>query len=544
MHFPQLAVAAAVVGFSGASVASRIISDIPSIYRSWGELSVYADNAEDAFGVKSVGLPDGCQVESVSTLQRHAQRFPDSVDGKVTGGFAQKVANHTSAHSRESRGGFSGPLKFLNSYTYILNDTGLLTGVGAATEVSAGVSFWNRYGRTLYNASAAQLQYNPVFASNGSTRPRVTLRTTGQSRIENSQINWALGFFGPSFNATPDPALTEWTSPFKVVIIPEGGTENNTLASYDSCFNDNSDANGDIAARHQDAYKKNYLRSAVHRLQADAPSGFEFTYQDAYAMQMMCAYEYAFIGMSDFCHLFSEDEWEGFETVLDIQYYYLYSYGNPTGRAQGIGYLQELIARLTHEYITSSNSSVNSTLDDNASSFPLGQQIYADFSHDDILISVLTAMSLDYLKDAPPLTQFPPRPDRRFILSHLTPFGANLITETIGCSSADPAAVWDRRVQYSPTQYGYDAANASHKFIRMRLNNGILPLHTIRGGLCGNTTSGRVDGLCELSAFLKSQEDAYKLSNYDYACFGNYTLTNSTKAIDYDGTIFAGKSYN
>lgn len=224
--------------------------------------------------------------------------------------------------------------------------------------------------------------------------------------------------------------------------------------------------------------------------------------------------------------------------------YYLYSYGNPTGRAQGIGYLQELIARLTHEYITSSNSSVNSTLDDNASSFPLGQQIYADFSHDDILISVLTAMSLDYLKDAPPLTQFPPRPDRRFILSHLTPFGANLITETIGCSSADPAAVWDRRVQYSPTQYGYDAANASHKFIRMRLNNGILPLHTIRGGLCGNTTSGRVDGLCELSAFLKSQEDAYKLSNYDYACFGNYMLTNSTKAIDYDGTIFAGKSYN
>ncbi|UNI24664.1 3-phytase [Purpureocillium takamizusanense] len=553
MRVPQFAVTVAVLGYSGAAVASRIVSDIPSIYRSWGELSVYVDNAEDAFGVRSVGLPDGCQVESVSTLQRHAQRFPDSVDGKVTGGFAQKVANHTRGDSRGGGGGggggggdsFGGPLKFLNTYTYILNDTGLLTGVGAATEFSAGISFWNRYGRTLYNASAAQLQYGPVFANNGSARrPRVTLRTTGQSRIENSQINWALGFFGPSFNATPDPALTQWAAPFEVVIIPEGGTENNTLASYDSCFNDNSEANLDIAARHQDAYKKNYLRSVVQRLQEDAPAGFEFTYQDAYAMQMMCAYEYAFIGMSDFCHLFSEEEWEGFENVLDIQYYYLYSYGNPTGRAQGIGYLQELMARLTHQYITSSNSSVNSTLDDNASTFPLGQQIYADFSHDDILISVLTAMSLDYLKDAPPLTQFPPRPDRRFILSQLTPFGANLITETIGCSSPDPAAVWDRRVSYSPTQYGYDAANATHKFIRMRLNNGILPLHTIRGGLCGNATSGRVDGLCELSAFLKSQEDAYKLSNYNYACFANYTLANSTKAIDYDGTIFADKSYS
>ncbi|KAJ6439414.1 multiple inositol polyphosphate phosphatase-like protein [Purpureocillium lavendulum] len=523
----MLAVAA--VGMAGASVASRIISDVTSIYSSWGELSVYADNAEDAFGVKSVGLPDGCQV-----------RFPDSVDGKVTGGFAQKVSNHTNkADSRGARGGFTGPLKFLNTYSYILNDTGLLTGVGAATEVAAGVSFWNRYGRTLYNASAAQLQYDPVFASNDSARPRVALRTTGQSRIENSQINWALGFFGPSFNATPDPSLTEWTGPFRVTIIPEGGTENNTLASYDSCFNDNSEANGDIATRHQEAYKKIYLRSAVERLQVDAPRGFSFTYQDAYAMQMMCAYEYAFIGMSEFCHLFSEDEWAGFENVLDIQC----TYGNPTGRAQGIGYLQELIARLTHTYITSSNSSVNSTLDDNAASFPLDQQIYADFSHDDILVSVLTAMSLDYLKDAPPLSEFPPRPNRHFILSRLTPFGANLITETIGCSSADPAAVRDRRVPYTPTQYGYDPADAPHKFIRMRLNNGILPLHTIRGGVCGDAAGGRVDGLCEMGAFLKSQEDAYKLSNYNYACFANYTLSNSTRNIDYDGTIFEEKSY-
>lgn len=223
--------------------------------------------------------------------------------------------------------------------------------------------------------------------------------------------------------------------------------------------------------------------------------------------------------------------------------YYLYSYGNPTGRAQGIGYLQELIARINHEYITSSNSSVNSTLDDNSKSFPLGQQIYADFSHDDIIISVLTAMSLDYLKDAPTITKFPPGSNNHFTLSHLTPFGANLITEVIGCGASDPEAVEDHRVQYAPNQYGYDASNSSHKFVRMRLNNGILPLNTIRGGKCGNATSGRLDGLCELDKFLQSQEDAYKLSNYDYACFGNYTIVNSTTGIDYDGTIVKGKNY-
>ncbi|CEJ87353.1 hypothetical protein VHEMI04389 [[Torrubiella] hemipterigena] len=535
------ATAAALLAVAGITANA---ADIAKISGLWGELSTYKDNAADAFGVQYVGLPDGCQVESVSTLQRHAQRFPDSVDGKVTGGFAEKLANFTKANKNP---GFTGPLAFLNTNSYIMNGTGLLTGIGATTEFARGVAFWNQYGRTLFNASVSQLQYDSVFASNGSTRPKVTLRTTGQSRIENSQINWALGFFGPSFNSTPYPELTQWTSPFDVVIIPEGGTENNTLASYDSCTNDNSDDNGLIASRHQDAYKKIYLRSAVKRLQAHAPQGFNFTVDDLYAMQMTCAYEHGYIGMSDFCNAFTEHEWAGFENVLDLQYYYLYGYGNPTGRAQGIGYLQELIARLQGTYITSSNSSVNSTYDNNGKTFPLHQDIYADFSHDDIIISALTAMSMDYFKDAPTLAKFPPSTDGHFVLSRLTPFGANLITEVIGCASKDPEAELHPRVQYTPTQHGYDAGNAAHKFIRMRLNSGILPLNSIRGGACGDHTTGRLDGLCEMSAFLKSQEKAYELSNYNYACFGNYTLPsggNSTnKAIDYDGTIVQGKQY-
>jgi len=217
--------------------------------------------------------------------------------------------------------------------------------------------------------------------------------------------------------------------------------------------------------------------------------------------------------------------------------YYDYSYGNPTGRAQGIGYVQELLARLTHQYIYVSNSSVNSTLDNNPKTFPLNQKFYADFSHDDIIVSVLTAMSLDYIKDPPSLTQFPPNPNRHFILSNLTPFGARLITETIGCSSPSPSPIKSSRVQYTPTQYGYSPVNATHKFIRMRLNNGILPLNTIRGGYCGNATSGRVDGMCEMGAFIESQKDSYGLSNYNYACFGNYTIGNVTSGRDYDGTI-------
>jgi hypothetical protein len=180
------------------------------------------------------------------------------------------------------------------------------------------VTFWNRYGRTIYNATQAQLAYNASYV-NGTARPQVVLRTTSQSRIENSQINWALGFFGPSFTATPNPTLANWTSPFSVVIIPEGGTENNTLASYDSCFNDNNDVIGYLGDDDLFTYIPKYLGPATARLQQYAPSSFELTVNDTYAMQSICAYEYNYIGMSSFCNLFTADEWAGFENTLDME---------------------------------------------------------------------------------------------------------------------------------------------------------------------------------------------------------------------------------
>ncbi|KAI7346312.1 hypothetical protein KC336_g22823, partial [Hortaea werneckii] len=96
--------------------------------------------------------------------------------------------------------------------------------------------------------------------------------------------------------------------------------------------------------------------------------------------------------------------------------------------------------------------------------------------------------------------------------------------------------VHEHRTTYYPTQYGYDPTNAPHKFIRMRLNNGILPLDTIRGGFC----EGRPDGLCAKDDFLASQYEAMELANYDFACFANYTILDPTNGRDYDGTVDNG----
>lgn len=198
-----------------------------------------------------------------------------------------------------------------------MQDTGLLSGIGATTEFAAGVWFWNKYGRTLYNASIAQLAYNASYP-NGTARPPLVLRTTSESRIWNSEINWALGFSGNSFETVPNPTLANSTAPFSVVVITEGGTENNTLAAYDSCFNDDLDPIGDIGDIDIFTYIPKYLQAATARLNQYVPSGFELTVNDTYAMQSICAYEYAYIGMSDFCYFFTADEWAGFENTLDV----------------------------------------------------------------------------------------------------------------------------------------------------------------------------------------------------------------------------------
>lgn len=262
--------------------SSQPLTDLHLIQQYWGQITPYADNTEDFFGISDVGLPDGCQVEQVHLLQRHGARFPTGGfdDGGNTENFAAKIFNWTQANSSEE---FTGPLSFLNSYQYQLGES-YLVGTGASQLFESGVTFWQRYGRTLFNASVGQLSYNASFP-NGTARPKPVLRTTSQSRIENTEINWALGFFGPSYREEPDPTLANATSPFNVVIIPEGGTENNTLAAYDSCANEGEVPGGILGDLDLLSYLPLYLSDARDRLADYVPAGYNLTINDTYAMQ-------------------------------------------------------------------------------------------------------------------------------------------------------------------------------------------------------------------------------------------------------------------
>ena len=177
---------------------------------------------------------------------------------------------------------------------------------------------------------------------------------------------------------------------------------------------------------------------------------------------------------------------------------------SPTGRAVGIGYVQEVLARLNHHLITSPTAQVNYTLDGMPSTFPLNQSLYFDFSHDTNIMSILTAFGFTQFAPFLPATHMV---SHDLIVSHLEPFGARLDIELIEA----PAPVAADRSNAS----GVYLEGPPTTYIHFVLNQRTLPLYKSFPA-CGT----RDDGWCEVGTFLEVQESSYDLSQYEYACFG------------------------
>lgn len=262
-----------------------------------------------------------------------------------------------------------------------------------------------------------------------------------------------------------------------------------------------------------------YTKNALARLSAFLPAGFNLTGMDVYAMQNLCAYEYATFSASSFCSLFTEQEWRDYQYAIDIQFYGDYGYGATSGRAQGIGYVLELAARLQHKLIYSSDTSINYTYDDNTAQFPLDQPFYMDMSHDDIIVSVLTALGLKYFKygDRGLPGDVDHAVNTTFHLNQITPFGARLISEIWTCPSDHKSFTDLDPVLYENPDLS--SQNGTTDYIRFVLNDAPVPLD----GLVG--CEGVKDGFCPVQKFLTGVPTLKQQAMYQQACFGNYTTT-------------------
>ncbi|KIM66301.1 hypothetical protein SCLCIDRAFT_7973 [Scleroderma citrinum Foug A] len=421
----------------------------------------------DSFGLPSASpiVPKGCSIKQVFLLVRHGARYPTSGSGASQ--FASNI------HAAATKHGFSvtGPLEFLSTWTYKLGAE-ILTPFGRQALFNTGVAFRYRYGGLLDAFTDL-----PVF------------RTTSEDRMVDSALNFAAGFFD----------IRTYENDYHQEILIEADNMNNTLAPYSVCPNANADI-GDFGSTQSDKWNKIYLRSARSRLQAMI-NGYNLTIGDLFNMQSLCAYETVALGFSQFCELFTAEEWEGYEYAND--FWYGDGPGNPTAAALGLGYVQELVARLTQTPITVWNSSTNRTLDSNKATFPLYQPIFVDATHDTVMANIFTALNFTAFAANGPLPTDHIPANRSYIVSQITPFASNLVAQVMSCpASSDPT------------------------HIRFILNDGVVPLTGIRG--CTEDSEGR----CPLADFISGMHERIGEIDFYFSCYGNYTVPDPDNIVD------------
>ncbi|GAB1199382.1 hypothetical protein APSETT444_008729 [Aspergillus pseudonomiae] len=257
------------------------------------------------------------------------------------------------------------------------------------------------------------------------------------------------------------------------------------------------------------------IKDPLARLKKYFPDSFNLTTSDVLAMMNLCPYEYATLGSSSFCHLFTEQEWADFAYNLDMRLYGASAFGSPTGRAQGIGYLLELAARLEEKLITSSDTSINTTYDSDAATFPLHQPLYMDMTHDKVIIGTITALGLQYFNYGPrgmPSTVAHAVP-REFRLNKVAPFGARLISEVWTCPEETRVEVLDSTLYVNPDLS--DTENTTD-YIRFVLNGAPLPISDLVG--CEHS----MNGFCKVAHFLNAVPMLKEKAMYQQACYGNF----------------------
>ncbi|KAI1000117.1 hypothetical protein K3495_g8081 [Podosphaera aphanis] len=434
-----------------------------SIFQLMGHLSPYFPNP-DGFGVHEYPLPSGAKITQVHVLSRHGSRYPTT--GDQTFLLGQKLANKSDDFDA------TGDLSFLKDWEYKLGEN-ILVPRGRQELFNNGILHYYQY---------AQL-YNP--------NSKIIARTTTQDRMLKSAENFMAGFFG-----------LEWTQNVTIEVIIEERGFNNSLAGYHRCDNSRKPQNSG-GKNASNEWIQTYLHEANQRFQSML-HGIDWDVMDTYAAQTLCPYETVAFGYSAFCHLFTYEEWKGFEYALDLYFAGTSAFQSPTARAVGIGYVQETIARLQNHTLGYSGSQINTTLDNNTETFPLNQSLYFDFSHDTNIMSILTAFGFVQFNSLLPPDRHPG--PHNLTVSHLEPFGARLDIEIIKTPFPLNA---DRT---------YEKSGNETTYIHFILNQRTLPL----GFSFPECGPDRIDGWCDLETFLKVQEKSTELAKYDYACYGDY----------------------
>jgi len=309
------------------------------------------------------------------------------------------------------------------------------------------------------------------------------VRAAGSERVVSSARNWTLGFW----------AASKHTFPAKVnLVIPE--KSNNTLANK-MCPAAAS------PRREMKAFINIAAKPIAARLNSVAP-GANLDPQDVLAIMGICPFEtVAKERFSPFCSIFTKEDFEIYEYAWDLEKFYNTGYGAPLGAVQGVGYINELIGRLT-DSPAHHGLQTNKTLLSSQRTFPLNRSLYVDFSHDNLIVAVFAAMGL-FNQTNGPLDTTKITKDRTWVTSKMVPFSGHMTVERLSCSArprslaasrSQPMKWWNWMTEVQGAD-SYDNL-AKEEYVRIFVDDVRQPLD-----FCGAGEGG----MCKLADFVRSQ---------------------------------------
>ncbi|KXG53686.1 Histidine phosphatase superfamily, clade-2 [Penicillium griseofulvum] len=403
---PELPAASTLDGKSKRSACNTVEDGYQcnsEVSHKWGQYSPYFSLADES-PVEDEAVPDGCKITFAQVISRHGARFPSENKSKVYPALIDSIQANATA--------YNGKTKFLSSYKYTLGSDDLVP-FGENQLVNSGIKFYQRY-------KALARKAVPFIRSAESDR----VIASGEKFIE--------GF--KQAKLQDKKADHKQPAPKISVLISEEAGANNTL-NHSACPKFEED---ELKDQIEEKYMAVFVPSIQARLEADLP-GVTLSQSDVLRLMDLCPFETVAktedaSELSPFCDLFTSAEWDQYDYFQSVSKYYGYGTGNPLGPTQGVGFVNELIARLTRTPVND-HTSTNTTLDaPGAPTFPLDYNMYADFSHDNGMLPIYFAMGL-YNGTAPlPLDRLQtPKEADGYSSTWAVSFGARAYIEMMKC---------------------------------------------------------------------------------------------------------------
>ncbi|KAI5292063.1 hypothetical protein KEM52_006645 [Ascosphaera acerosa] len=369
------------------------------------------------------------------------------VKGKKYAELISRIQNETEP------GKYGDGYEFLEDYAYSLK-TDILVDLGRQQLYESGISFYDRY-------------------QGLAERDIPFVRASVSPRVVESAEHFLQGYNVKSKIGGGKPAKTT----VDVVMYEDPGM--NTTLELGSCpaFEKHPDQQTWI-----EPYEAQHFNGTLERLRSNLP-GAQLQLADVVSLMELCAL--VTVSESDgktlapFCALFTDQEWKAYDYLFTLQKYYEYGAGNSLASSNGVGWVNEMIARLTNQSLKD-ETNTNHTLDDDPRTFPLGRPLYADFSHDNIMMTIYAALGVTGPALSTDRVESPAAIDY-YTTSRLVPFAGRLIVEKLRCDCDDK------------------------EYVRVLLNDRIVA-----------TNGCAVDylGRCELSAFLRGLDWARTGGNW------------------------------